>query len=178
MTPHATITRFRTGMDGTFGNMTVVRDRKEFHCVTGELPWFANKRRVSCIPNGTYRCELRYSPRFDKQLWHIDGVDNRDGILIHSGNYCGDVSSGYATDTQGCVLVGQRHNRIGETRIVAASRVALADLMRFLAPETEMTLQIMGANIPYELSADGPASTDRADPAGLHAAADEHSDPE
>lgn len=153
-TPTATLTRFRTGVDGTFGNLTVVRDRKEFHCVTGELPWLSNKRRVSCIPNGTYSCELRWSPKFQKQLWHIDGVDNRSEILIHSGNYCGDVASGYATDTQGCVLVGQRHNRIGETRIVASSRAALADLMAFLAPETRLELRIMGAGIPYESTAD------------------------
>lgn len=52
---------------------------------TIELPWKHNQRRISCIPEGTYRIRKRYTTRFG---WHclVQEVPDRDGILIHAFN--------------------------------------------------------------------------------------------
>lgn len=54
-------------------------------CFTIELPWRQNKPRVSCIPEGRYKLEKRYS---DKHRYHLllTGVQERDLILIHPAN--------------------------------------------------------------------------------------------
>lgn len=52
---------------------------------TIELPWRDNKRRASCIPEGTYLLRKRYSEKFK---WHFVLLDvpNRSCILIHPAN--------------------------------------------------------------------------------------------
>ena len=52
---------------------------------TIELPWKDNLTGVSCIPEGRYRLEKIYSPRFE---WHllVVGVPGRQDILIHPAN--------------------------------------------------------------------------------------------
>jgi hypothetical protein len=52
---------------------------------TIELPWKNNERRVSCIPEGEYFIEKRYSHKFKWHL-HVLGVDNRSFILFHPAN--------------------------------------------------------------------------------------------
>jgi len=54
-------------------------------CNTIELPWKNNERRVSCVPEGKYFLEKRYSAKFK---WHIEvkNVANRSGILFHPAN--------------------------------------------------------------------------------------------
>jgi hypothetical protein len=52
---------------------------------TIELPWKNNERRVSCIPEGEYFIEKRYSHKFKWHL-HVLGVDNRNFILFHPAN--------------------------------------------------------------------------------------------
>jgi len=54
-------------------------------CKTIELPWLDNQRRISCIPEGTYRLRKRFSPKFK---WHLEvmNVKNRDLILFHPAN--------------------------------------------------------------------------------------------
>ena len=54
-------------------------------CNTIELPWKNNQRRVSCIPEGEYFIEKRYSPKFKWHL-HVLGVENRSFILFHPAN--------------------------------------------------------------------------------------------
>ena len=54
-------------------------------CNTIELPWKNNERRVSCIPEGEYFIEKRYSPKFKWHL-HVLGVENRSLILFHPAN--------------------------------------------------------------------------------------------
>lgn len=50
-----------------------------------ELPWLANKRAVSCIPEGVYELQPRYSKKFKHHLL-LEGVKNRNLILIHPAN--------------------------------------------------------------------------------------------
>ena len=52
----------------------------------------------TCIPYGTYKVTITYSPKFKKNLPLINNVKGFEGIRIHSGN------TNY--DTQGCVLLG------------------------------------------------------------------------
>ncbi|UFH35057.1 DUF5675 family protein [Flavobacterium acetivorans] len=55
-------------------------------CHTIELPWKDNQYQVSCIPEGEYFLEKRYSSRFG---WHLEIMDvpNRSLILFHPANY-------------------------------------------------------------------------------------------
>ena len=74
-----------------------------FECATLELSYKENKRRISCIPQGTYKVVKRYSEKY-KNHFHVLDVQNRDWILIHSGNF--------NIHTLGCVIVGSEHKDI------------------------------------------------------------------
>jgi len=57
-----------------------------------------------CIPPGTYKIRMVWSPKFKMQLPQIDvlsplGETERGSILIHAGNT--------VKDTSGCILVGR-----------------------------------------------------------------------
>ena len=68
--------------DGTNGKLECEGKRI---CNTIELPWKNNERKVSCVPEGKYFLEKRYSVKFK---WHIEvkNVANRSGILFHPAN--------------------------------------------------------------------------------------------
>ena len=88
---------YRTA-SATFG---VLCDGTQPIAVTLELPWRNNKRNVSCIPGGVYRCTLADTVKRGK-VYRVNGVTGRTGILIHVGNY--------PRDTQGCILPGMGFN--------------------------------------------------------------------
>lgn len=54
-------------------------------CKTIELPWKNNERSVSCIPEGRYILEKRYSLKYKWHI-HVTGVQNRSLILFHPAN--------------------------------------------------------------------------------------------
>lgn len=60
-----------------------------------ELPWKLNARGVSCIPEGEYFIEKRYSQKFK---WHLQvmDVEDRSLILIHPANHA-------AVELKGCI---------------------------------------------------------------------------
>ncbi|MEM9547537.1 MAG: DUF5675 family protein [Bacteroidota bacterium] len=60
-----------------------------------ELPWKENRRNVSCIPEGIYPIQKRYSPRFRDHLL-VSDVPGRDYILLHPAN---DASE----ELRGCI---------------------------------------------------------------------------
>lgn len=57
----------------------------KFICNTIELPWMENQKSVSCIPEGEYLLQKRYSQKF---YWHLEVVEvkNRSFILLHPAN--------------------------------------------------------------------------------------------
>ncbi len=57
----------------------------KFLCHTIELPWNDNKRNISCIPEGVYEVEPRFSKRFKHHLILKD-VKGRSFILFHPAN--------------------------------------------------------------------------------------------
>jgi hypothetical protein len=98
------------------------------------LPWRDNKPKRSCIPEGTYHVRMRNSPRFGR-VYEITGVPGRSDILIHAGNFAGDVDAGLQTHVQGCVLVGQSRGILGGQRAVMLSRPALRAFLAHMRGE-------------------------------------------
>jgi hypothetical protein len=68
--------------EGTNG---VLFNSGKFLCHTIELPWNNNKRNISCIPEGVYEVEPRFSKRFQHHLILKD-VKGRSFILFHPAN--------------------------------------------------------------------------------------------
>jgi hypothetical protein len=68
--------------DGTNGKLEC---EGKFICNTIELPWKNNETKVSCIPEGKYFIQKRYSNKFQ---WHLEiiNVKNRSLILFHPAN--------------------------------------------------------------------------------------------
>ena len=75
-------------------------------CYTIELPWLGNQKRISCIPEGEYILQKRFSPKFQWHL-HLKSVPGRDLILIHPAN---DAK----TELLGCIATVALHTGIGK----------------------------------------------------------------
>jgi len=54
-------------------------------CHTIELPWLDNMRNHSCIPEGRYELEPRFTTK-RKDHFEVLKVPGRDGILVHTAN--------------------------------------------------------------------------------------------
>jgi hypothetical protein len=120
----AKLTRIRSGNAGTFGEMATDTGRI---FKTGEPPWRDNKPGISCIPTGIYRCLWQFSPAHGKCNYRLADVPGREAIEIHAGNFCGDTSMGFASDTCGCILVGMSYAIIKGQSAIADSRRALRE---------------------------------------------------
>lgn len=83
------------------------------------------------FPAGTYEGCISYSPKFKRNLPELLNVPGRSYIRIHSGNDEGD--------TEGCILVGFKHD---ESRIWE-SRLAETALMKKLP--SKFTIQVTNA---------------------------------
>ncbi len=87
-------------------------------CYTIELPWLDNKRKVSCIPEGSYNLIKRFSPKFGWHL-HLENVKGRELILIHPANNA-------IAELKGCIAPVSHHTAWGTG---LASRRAMQILM-------------------------------------------------
>ena len=84
--------------DRTVGKLEVYKGTDKVRTFrTLELPYVGNQRNISCIPLGGYSVSMSHSPKFG-ECYRLAEVPDRDGILIHKGNYTGN--------TQGCILIG------------------------------------------------------------------------
>lgn len=122
--------RISTSDKGTFG--VLIQDNWRPVCVTCELPWKNNQRKISCIPTGTYQCKPYSSPKYP-DVWEVTNVPNRDAILIHKGNTIKDI--------QGCILVGQSFGMLRDLPAVLNSGAALTSLQAFLPDEFTLTIE-------------------------------------
>lgn len=87
-----------------------------FH--TLEPPWKDNQNNISCIPEGEYKCSFLERSASGKytQVYHVQNVPNRTGILIHNGNV--------VDHTLGCILVGTRSGFLADKAAVLNSVTA------------------------------------------------------
>lgn len=129
--------RYSRSDNGTFGRL--ITPYREFHCL--ELPWRENKRCLSCIPVGEYDCS-RYRSRKFKEVFIVNGVPSRSGILFHWGNFAGDVSKGLLTHSQGCILIGSYVGRMRGQLCVMASKFAFSDFIGSMVGVNEFILKI------------------------------------
>ena len=113
----------------------------DFNCKTLELPWRDNARQISCIPPGEYDVELRLSNKYGRVYW-VRNVPDRSYILIHSGNYAGDVEKGFKTHVMGCILLGQTHGYLAGQRAVLNSRLTVRRFMSVMGYQN-FRLQIL-----------------------------------
>ena len=120
----------------------IIRQRRSDHGTEGilisgsfsrytlELPWRNNHTNISCIPSGTYPAQIRVSPKYGIIYW-VQDVDGRTYILIHAGNWAGDVAKELRTHTYGCILLGTRRGWLNGQRAVLASRIAVRRFMHY-----------------------------------------------
>lgn len=116
----------------TLGTLTI--DGNDFKCVTIELPYKDNQRRISCIPKGRYICKKRVSPKYGNHF-HITDVPNRDWVLIHSANY--------SRQLLGCIGVGEKHIDIDSDGLkdITNSKSTLAKMNDILPNEFTLIIE-------------------------------------
>lgn len=89
----------------------------------------------TAIPWGTYNVVVTHSNRFNRDLPLLIAVPGFVGVRIHSGNT--------KEDTEGCILVGNKHS----ADYVGESRIALTYLMEKLreakAVDEDVTIEIV-----------------------------------
>lgn len=90
----------------------------------------------TAIPAGRYAVDITYSPRFKRDLPLLIDVKGFIGIRIHPGNT--------ASDTEGCILVGQgrANNAILSSR--AAFDALFPKLKAAKAAGQAITLEVLG----------------------------------
>ena len=88
---------FKEGTNGTLfcSEKPFNCTQDQFLCHTIELPWRNNKRNISCIPEGEYQVETRFSKRFQHHLI-LKNVAGRSLILFHPANNA-------LKDLEGCI---------------------------------------------------------------------------
>lgn len=137
----ATLQREPSSDEGTYGTLRF----GEQQVYTIELPWRENRRQISCIPPGSYRCAIVQSPRFGR-VYEVKDVQGRSHVLIHSANLAGDAALGWTTQLQGCIAPGERRGKMPNNagrmqNAVLVSRPALSRFMRWAAGEP-FTLEV------------------------------------
>lgn len=108
-----------------------------FRCRTLELKDMGNLKKLSRIPDGTYKVVKMIRPDGRNGLW-VKNVPNRSAILIHSGNY----AAGLQVDIEGCILIGMRYqdiNNDGHLDIVESSKT-FENLFNIVSDEFELTI--------------------------------------
>lgn len=123
------IQRLGSSDHGTFG--VLFAPAIGFSCYTGEPPWRNNLRSLSCIPPGDYIVKVRNSPKYGL-IFHVKDVKGRTYILIHSGNFAGNIEKGLRTHTQGCILLGQKTGWLAGQKCVLNSRVTVKKFMSLM----------------------------------------------
>lgn len=117
--------------DCTLGRMSY----GDYQCFTLELPWLNNRKGVSCIPVGIYKCKKIISPSLGECI-NVENVFGRTYIRIHRGNFTSQI--------EGCILVGKSIQFINDDNIpdVGSSGVAFEGLMAVLPDEFLMEVGI------------------------------------
>ena len=104
---------------------------------TIERGWLNNRKRVSCIPEGSYPVRLEWSNRFKKELWEIYEVPNRSECKFHAANY--------ARQLNGCIALGNGRADIDKdgNLDVLNSKATMKKFHAALDGEKEVILKII-----------------------------------
>lgn len=113
--------------NGTFG-VWINDDRPLF--ATLELPWKDNQKDISCVPAGTYHVTKTFSNHFQKDVFLLSGVPNRDNVEIHVGNTVKDIL--------GCIIVGMEYSM--SDYAIVNSKIAFTNLMNIMPSEFDLTI--------------------------------------
>lgn len=83
------------------------------------------------------------SPRFGK-AYRLAGTAPRSAVLIHSGNYAGDVEKGLRSHVQGCILLGQKFGKIDGQSAILISRPTVREFVAHMGgQEFELVIEDM-----------------------------------
>jgi hypothetical protein len=125
----------RDEVRSTYIRSTLIAKGEEFHLI--ERPWLDNQTNISCIPAGEYHCtflERSASGKY-KNIYHIQNVPGRIGVLIHNGNL--------AIQSKACPLIGKRRGRLAGKPAVLNSLTALYEFVELMERE-DFILKIIG----------------------------------
>ena len=125
--PLLNLTLYRVCEDDQ-GTLGVLFHKGTFICWIMELPWRNNDQYISCITPGTY--DGFYNN--DNELYCIRSVPGRFAIQFHGGNWAGDESLGFISDSAGCLLPGMKPAWIMNQRAVASSKKALNVMDKYI----------------------------------------------
>jgi len=108
--------------DFTFGTFGMLLIDGSIFCATLEPPDLLNKVGRSCIPAKSYEIARYFSTKFHKELYRVQNVPGRIGIVIHAGNT--------VNDTAGCILLGETVQKLkGPNRAIKNSGKTLEAFM-------------------------------------------------
>lgn len=133
------VIRHKKNENYTLGNCIVINDNGDiiFSKKSLERGWQNNEKNISCIPVGNYLLRQDFSPKFNKYLWEIYGVEGRSECKFHAANYWQQLN--------GCIALGMDHvdiNNDGDPD-VTSSQNALYQFEKALKEEEEVELQII-----------------------------------
>jgi len=105
------IERFKVTEGYTYGRCTVFdgNNAPVFASLSLERGWLNNEKMISSIPTGIFECKYEYSPKFDKSLWEIYGVEGRTECKFHPANFVSQLN--------GCISLGDRLQDINGDKI-------------------------------------------------------------
>jgi Family of unknown function (DUF5675) len=127
--PVYTLAREASSNNGTLGE--ILNPDGSHLCYTCERPWLDNTPDTSCIPTGTYSC-VPHDSAAHPNVWELQNVPDRSGILIHNGNT--------ENDSEGCIIVGATQGTLGGLPAVLNSNVTLEMLQQTLPLNFTLTI--------------------------------------
>lgn len=130
----ATLSRLEEEEKQTLGEVVFINDGEVVLSLkTLELPDRGNARSISRINAGKYLCKRRTSKKYGEH-YILLGVEGRDYILIHFGNFY--------RDTRGCILLGTGFKDIDKDgyRDVINSKNAMKQLLEVAPVEFELMI--------------------------------------
>lgn len=115
------------------GSIGVLKIDKRVFCVTLEPRDRLNKRNISCVPAGQYKCVRTISPRFG-ETFMVKDVPDRDNILFHPLNI--------VEETLGCIGLGEHVGKLRGQRAILNSGATFKRFMMEMAGEEKFHLTI------------------------------------
>lgn len=121
------------------GTLIVVDEKNQpvFQSVCIERGDRNNAKGVSNVIPGIYPLVLEYSPKFNRMLWEIKNVPNRDECKIHSANFWKQLN--------GCIAPGLKLKDMDNDGFydVTNSADTLTEFHKALEGLTETTIEII-----------------------------------